>query len=213
MVEIVIVYDNSAKGDFIADWGFSCFIKTKGVKVLFDTGADADILAHNLILAGLDDFDYVFLSHEHYDHVGGLNAVLDKTSCVIALSSFSKKLKNTIKAKTELVEVDKALEFEKGLYSTGELGRFVKEQSLVVEVKGKYFVITGCSHPGLDVILAKAEEFGEVMGVMGGFHGFNRLEILKRYEIVIPCHCTVYKREILAMDNSRECFAGCRLKL
>jgi len=106
---------------------------------------------------------------------------LDKTSCVIALKSFSKKLKDTIKSKTELIEVDKAVEFEKGHSSTGELGRFVKEQSLVVEVRGKYFVITGCSHPGLDVILVKAEEFGDVIGVTGGFHGFNKLEILTLY--------------------------------
>ena len=210
-MKITVVYDNEAKSPFIADWGFSCLIESC-VRVLFDTGASPEILSHNLSLIGVDDFDYVVLSHEHYDHVGGLSAVIDKASCVLALKTFSRRLKDFIRSKAELIEVVEPLEFE-NFVTTGSLGRIIKEQSLVVKTSRGNLVITGCSHPGLDKILRKAEEFGDVFGVMGGFHGFNRLEILQNYDLVIPCHCTVYKREILKMRNAKPCFAGCSFEL
>jgi 7,8-dihydropterin-6-yl-methyl-4-(beta-D-ribofuranosyl)aminobenzene 5'-phosphate synthase len=57
-------------------------------------------------------------------------------------------------------------------------------------------VITGCAHPGLENILSLASNFGEIYGIVGGFHGFSRLEILKGARLIVPCHCTVRKREI-----------------
>ncbi|ADB58023.1 MBL fold metallo-hydrolase [Archaeoglobus profundus] len=210
-MKITVVYDNEAKSPFIADWGFSCLIESR-IRVLFDTGASPEILSHNLSLIGVDDFDYVVLSHEHYDHVGGLSAVIEKTSYVLALKTFSRRLKGFISSKAELIEVVEPIEFE-NFVTTGSLGRIVKEQSLVVKTSKGNFVITGCSHPGLDKILRKAEEFGDVFGVMGGFHGFSKLEILQSYDLVIPCHCTAYKREILKMRNAKPCFAGCSFEL
>ncbi len=208
MVEFFVVYDNEAKNGFISSWGFSCYIESK-VKVLFDTGWDGNILLHNLSLAGIDDFDYIFLSHQHWDHIGGLNHVIDRTSCVVVPQSFSKNLKNEIRRKVDLIEVGGMQKIDDGIYTTGELGSFIKEQSLVVELDNGFFVVTGCSHPGLDVILRTAENLGRVRGVMGGFHGFSRIEILRNYEIVVPCHCTMYKQEILKLKNARECYAGC----
>ncbi len=209
---ITVVYDNDAKEPFLADWGFSCLIESK-IKILFDTGANSKILEHNLSMIDVDDFDYIFLSHEHYDHIGGLNAVIDKTSYVLALKTFSKRLKDFIKSKAELIEVVGPFEFEKNFITTGILGRITKEQSLLIETERGFFVITGCSHPGLDNILRKAEEFGKVIGVMGGFHGFSKIDFLRSYELVIPCHCTYYKDEILKMENSKPCFAGCSFEI
>jgi 7,8-dihydropterin-6-yl-methyl-4-(beta-D-ribofuranosyl)aminobenzene 5'-phosphate synthase len=210
-MRFTVVYDNEAKGDFIADWGFSCLIESK-IRILFDTGADPNILSHNISLIDVNDFDYIFLSHAHYDHVGGLKAVLDSTSHVIALKSFPKSLKDWISSKCELIEVQKILEFEKGFTAIAFEG-FVDEQSLVIDTNLGLFVVTGCSHPGLDVILQHAERFGRVFGVMGGFHGFSRIDMLKNYDLVIPCHCTVYKREILRMPNAKPCFAGCSFEI
>lgn len=212
MVEFFVVYDNEAKDGFVSSWGFSCYIRSK-VRVLFDTGWDGSILIHNLNLAGIDDFDYIFLSHQHWDHIGGLNHVIDRTSCVVVPQSFSRNLKNEIRRKADLIEVKDMRKIDEGIYTTGELGDFIKEQSLVVELDDGFFVVTGCSHPGLDVILKTAERLGKIRGVMGGFHGFSRIEILRRYEIVVPCHCTMYKQEILKLKNARECYAGCSFRI
>ena len=209
MVEFFVVYDNEAIGDFVKGWGFSCYVESKA-KVLFDTGWDGNILLHNLDLAGIDDFDYIFLSHQHWDHIGGLNHVIDRTSYVVVPKSFSRNLKNEIRRKADLIEVEGMQMIDEGLYTTGELGTDIKEQSLIVDLDDGFFVVTGCSHPGLDKILETAGKLGKIRGVMGGFHGFSRIEILKKYEIVIPCHCTKYKREILKFKNAKKCYAGCR---
>ncbi len=205
-----VVYDNVARGDYIADWGFSCIVNYRK-KILFDTGANSSILLHNLSLTKVNDFDYVFLSHEHHDHVGGIDAVLNRTSCVVALNSFSKRLKEKIMRKTEIIEVKGSFEFDKNFFTTGELNGI--EQSLVIKTKNGCFVLTGCSHPGLERIIFEAEKFGEVFGIMGGFHGFRNISMLRDFDVVIPCHCTAYKNEILRLENAKECFAGCKYVL
>ncbi len=213
MPEFAVVYDNEAVEPFIPAWGFSCFVHARNTSILFDTGWDGEILLHNLSLFGIEDFDFVVLSHQHWDHIGGLNHVISRTSYVVVPSTFSPNLKREIARKAELVEVTSPREIAEGIYTTGVLTRPIPEQSLVVEVGRGVFVITGCSHPGLEAILRVAEKFGKVYGVMGGFHGFSRVELLRDYELVIPCHCTVAKEEILKMDNSRRCYAGCSFNL
>ncbi len=208
MVEFSVVYDNEAKNGFVEGWGFSCYVESK-VRVLFDTGWDGNILLHNLELAGIEDFDYIFLSHQHWDHIGGLNHVIDRTSWVVVPQSFSSNLKKEISRRADLIEVTGIRKIDDGIYTTGELGRHIKEQSLIVELDDGFFVVTGCSHPGLNVILETAEKLGCVRGVIGGFHGFSKIDILRNYELVVPCHCTMYKREILKFENARECYAGC----
>ncbi|MEM2046986.1 MAG: hypothetical protein QXQ21_03020 [Candidatus Jordarchaeales archaeon] len=44
-MELRIVYDNEAKLGFKSGWGFSCLL---GDHLLFDTGADADVLLFNM---------------------------------------------------------------------------------------------------------------------------------------------------------------------
>ena len=40
-MKLKIIYDNTAKQGFKADWGFACFIGDAGI--LFDTGGKADL--------------------------------------------------------------------------------------------------------------------------------------------------------------------------
>ena len=212
MIHFAVVYDNEAVGGMIPDWGFSCYIKagTKaGIKILFDTGGNGEILLHNLNLLGLDDFDVIVLSHQHWDHIGGLNSIISGASLVFVPETFSAELKRDIARKVELIEVGNPIKIGDGIYTTGVLNSGVPEQSLLVETGKGVVVVTGCSHPGLDVILARAKKFGEVYGVIGGFHNFRKIEILKNLKFVAPCHCTVLKDKILKMPNSRKCYAGC----
>ncbi len=78
MVRVSILYDNRAIEGLEADWGFSAFIDTAKRKILFDAGADGNILLSNAAAMGVDlsSADTVFVSHNHFDHIGGLSAAI-----------------------------------------------------------------------------------------------------------------------------------------
>jgi len=84
-----------------SEHGLSIYVETAQYKCLLDTGA-SDIFIRNAEKLGIDllDIDYVFISHGHADHIGGLPAFLELNSkAKIVLSSqalnqqfFSKRL-------------------------------------------------------------------------------------------------------------------------
>ena len=101
------------------------------------------------------------------------------------------------------IDVLNPTKISKEVYSTGELGILIKEQSLIINTNKGLVVITGCAHPGIVNIVKKAKEIfpGEqVYLVMGGFHlsgtsdfelkniikDFKKLEVQK----AAPCHCS-----------------------
>jgi len=57
------------------DWGYSAFIEYRGKRILFDTGNNAEIFAHNVKAKNIDltKLDFVVISHRHGDHTSGLN--------------------------------------------------------------------------------------------------------------------------------------------
>ncbi|MDO9548529.1 MAG: MBL fold metallo-hydrolase [Candidatus Marinimicrobia bacterium] len=82
---IKIVYDNtSIRDDLQSDWGFAAVIEVESNRILFDAGADGDILLNNMQKMNLDptSIDTVFISHHHFDHTGGLAAFLAKNNKV-----------------------------------------------------------------------------------------------------------------------------------
>ena len=83
-----------------------------------------------------------------------------------------------------------------GVYTTGELGTWIKEQSLVINTDKGLVVISGCAHPGIVDIVKKAKEQlnKNVYLVLGGFHS-PPLSVVQKFrelgvEKVAPCHCT-----------------------
>ena len=76
---ITVLYDAFGKTSKMQkDWGVSAYIEYGGKKILFDTGNNADIFAHNVQAKGIDltVLDFVVVSHRHGDHTSGLNYVL-----------------------------------------------------------------------------------------------------------------------------------------
>ena len=181
-MKITILYNNEANQDFKSGWGFSCLIEKKE-KLLFDTGDSGSKLMYNMRRLKIEpeDIDKVVLSHNHWDHTGGLKEFV--------------KVNN--KAEVFYPEFfSKPEELCPGIYSTGALGTFIKEQSLVINTEKGNIVVTGCAHPGLENILESAKQLGKIYGVLGGLHGFSKLERLQGIQLIAPCHCTQYKRAI-----------------
>jgi 7,8-dihydropterin-6-yl-methyl-4-(beta-D-ribofuranosyl)aminobenzene 5'-phosphate synthase len=60
------------------DWGFSAFVEHGGKRILFDTGNNAEMFAHNVKALGVDltRLDFVVISHRHGDHTDGLRHLL-----------------------------------------------------------------------------------------------------------------------------------------
>ena len=204
-MKITTVYDNevyagqgaSAIG-LKSEWGFSCLIEVSGEQILFDTGGDGSILLHNMEMLGIDpeDPEKIVLSHEHWDHVGGIPDLLElnRDAEIYLLASFSESFKSKIR--NPVIEVNGPAEICDLVHTTGELGGDIKEQSLALETENGIVVVTGCAHPGIREIMSKTSEFGEMYGIMGGFHGFCDYPVLNGMKFLSPCHCTQHLREI-----------------
>ena len=212
---ITVVYDNETLDQSLAtDWGFAAVVKdSRGAMLLFDTGADADILLRNMRLLEFDpqDIATVVLSHWHWDHAGGLSAILENAPNATLFVPPGQQ--HRVLSQHTTVVGAAPLQIAPGLYSTGMLGGI--EQALVLKDEKGAFVITGCAHPGVPAILTAASTLGRPYGLLGGLHGFSRLDMLDSLDYVYPCHCTQRKVEILRRfpGKAKPCGAGLSIQL
>ncbi len=124
---ITVICDNyTARDDLEASWGFACLIEHNGKNILFDTGSDEVVLRHNMKKLGINptSIDLLMISHQHWDHVGGiytiLNARRDLRVCVGR--SFSVNFQNDMKRYgADVISVHGAGEISPGLFTTGNL--------------------------------------------------------------------------------------------
>ncbi|MBP2147118.1 7,8-dihydropterin-6-yl-methyl-4-(beta-D-ribofuranosyl)aminobenzene 5'-phosphate synthase [Methanofollis sp. W23] len=174
--------------------GFSCYIEEAAL--LFDTGGDPAILSANLKTLGIDpaDIQTLVLSHDHWDHVGGLQAVLgrnpDLTVCIP--DTFSEKTRVAVAAAGTVVVIDGWQELAPGLFTTGPCGEHPAEQSLALRTEQGYLLVTGCAHPHIGEIIRSVGNHGPVMGAIGGFHSVSDddLDVLTTLVYLSPSHCT-----------------------
>jgi 7,8-dihydropterin-6-yl-methyl-4-(beta-D-ribofuranosyl)aminobenzene 5'-phosphate synthase len=210
-MDLTIVYDDEPSDDqrLIADHGFSCWIESDDEVILFDTGTKGDILLHNLKHCGKDPsrISKIVLSHEHYDHNGGLPMLLSQLNQVTVYRIDERPSASSITS----IAVREPMRIGDGICSTGRLpGSPLDEQSLIVELEHGLVVLTGCSHSGVGAILNVAGQQGKVLGLIGGFHGFSEFDVLEPLSCICPCHCTVHKKKICSMYplKTRTCHVG-----
>jgi 7,8-dihydropterin-6-yl-methyl-4-(beta-D-ribofuranosyl)aminobenzene 5'-phosphate synthase len=175
---MTILYDNYlAVEGTKTEWGFSCFIEGAEKTILFDTGGDSKILMHNINYLNIDlsKVDQIVISHNHWDHIGGLTAVLEKIPNKPVYLPYSvpyDSIRRTEIAGGNVVPVNEPVEICKHVFLTGEMGDQIKEQSLIVNTPKGMVIVTGCSHPGIVNILKRAKEIldRDIYLVFGGFH-------------------------------------------
>lgn len=205
---LTIIYDNNAYDPRLRTaWGFSCLIEYRGQVILFDTGGDSPTLLANMATLDIDPsrIEAVVLSHIHGDHTEGLSGLLPLAGddlTVFVPQSFPARFKDAVRTRAPLVEVTGPRDIGEKVFTTGQLGRGIIEQSLALKTDQGLVVVTGCAHPGIVEVVRKAKALsgGEVCLVLGGFHlggksqreiegiisEFRRLGVRK----VAPCHCT-----------------------
>ena len=81
-MNVVCVIDDAVQrsSPFWGEHGLAFLIETEAGRLLFDTGQSGTVLLHNLELLGVDPatIDALAISHAHYDHTGGLPALLER---------------------------------------------------------------------------------------------------------------------------------------
>jgi 7,8-dihydropterin-6-yl-methyl-4-(beta-D-ribofuranosyl)aminobenzene 5'-phosphate synthase len=175
-VKITILYDNYVYSPSTkSDWGFSCLIEGTEKTILFDTGMKGELLLNNVdkLNADLTKADILFLSHIHLDHTGGIDSVVSRITDLQAC--IPKSFPDDFEKRTGLKvvnRIDKPVEICKEVFSTGEMGNQIKEQSLIINTEKGLVVITGCAHQGIIELLKKAKEIlgKDIYLVIGGFH-------------------------------------------
>ncbi|WP_232460746.1 MBL fold metallo-hydrolase [Thermococcus barossii] len=138
----VLVEDYSGyESPYLAQHGVSFLVEKGGKRILFDTGQSAGPILHNMGLLGIEpsSIDYVFLSHCHYDHTGGLLEMLraiGKRILLIAHPDIFRRhfvtkphlrdvgipfRREEVEELAELYLTARPLEIVGGVYSTGEI--------------------------------------------------------------------------------------------
>ena len=231
---LTVLYDNYQYDlSCQSEWGFNCLIETEEMTVLFDTGGEADVLAHNVDALGVDlsSVDCVVISHEHWDHVGGLSVILEERPGipVYVPDLVPYLVKSNIRSMGgEVVETDNSTVLSAGIAITSVHRRNVPEQALMICTDEGTILVTGCSHPGVENFALEAAEAleSEIRLVIGGFHlgsatEFILLGIIDGFDEagvqnIAPTHCTgdnsiEYLREHYG-DQFIEVGAGFRLE-
>ena len=156
-VKVTVLAENSVVVPFnvIGEHGFAAFVETPDFNFLFDTGQGKALVNNALALKkDLTSIKFLYLSHGHYDHTGGIENLLKIKSPLIVYThkdAFSKRYwsKNNVKiyvgipfSKAYLeslganfVYEQEFREIEKGIYSSGEIERKTDFEKIDEEMK------------------------------------------------------------------------------
>ncbi len=193
-MKITILCNDSAKDGFFSEHGLSLLIDNE---TIFDTGS-TDIAVKNAEKLGINfkRVKRIFVSHGHYDHMGGLLYLLRKTGEVdlyIHRKALIPKYSETRFAgpsynwkdvekmsRVHLLDGDTVIDdfeiinkvrtnpdiIDKRFKINGIQDTFEDEINLFKDG----VLLTGCAHRGIEYILEEASRRHGVHSVVGGFH-------------------------------------------
>ena len=242
--QITVLYDAFGKSsDMHKDWGYAALVEYGGKRILFDTGNNPDILAHNAQVKGIDlsKLDFVVMSHRHGDHMGGLSYVL-KVNPTVKIYAPKEGLGGVYGSDppSTFYRKDASLPPEQRYYDGAppDIMRFgsawpganfqlvdrdteiapdihlialvsdkpgtleLRELSLAISTPEGIVIVVGCSHPGIDKIVASASTINpRVHLIAGGVHlvtasdsDIDRIVTTLhdqfKVDYVVPGHCT-----------------------
>ncbi|MCD6227859.1 MAG: MBL fold metallo-hydrolase [Candidatus Omnitrophica bacterium] len=210
--------------DFEGGWGVSYLVDDD---LLFDTGEKFSYIEKNSKLMGIDlmKITKVVISHQHWDHIQGLDGLLEmnKGITVYVCAHSSKDFKDHIlRRKVKLVEVKDMVSIKEGIYSSGESfasykGEGIAEQSLIIDRGKDLVLLCGCAHFGLLNIIEKVRRSfnKDIYCLIGGFHLMDKekrfieyvvRECRKAVKKIAPSHCTGFPAVSLFREVFKEDF-------
>ena len=171
-------------------------------------------MLNNLVNLDIDPstINKIVISHEHWDHNGGLKALWPLVGDI----GLYRLVKKNPGENISLTTVEQSQEIAKGIFTTGRLNGTPKdEQSLVLNGEKGCYVLAGCSHPGVKTIFDAVKHYGDIIGIIGGLHGFDDFSILENLQMVCPAHCTKHKDKIYELfpKTSIKCGVGKVIKI
>lgn len=197
-------------------WGLSVLIDGD---ILFDTFYNYKKLSKKLKRneVELDQLKSIIISHDHWDHTGGLWGLLESRhglDVYLPSRATNKTKKRVNDAGAKLIDLQDIKQVKPAIYVSNELdgsfsGGVVAEHNVVIKADKGLVVLVGCAHPGIVEIIQKIKKDFDtpIYGVMGGFHLMNssakeitacanalKAEGLK---MVAPTHCTGWRAEII----------------
>ena len=207
-LDLTVLADNYPNGELSALWGLSILIETSSSTVLLDTGQSYSVLRDNALSLAKDlsEVDFVVISHEHWDHIGGLSYIeeVNPGVTVYVPSLIDTQTFNTInQSNLNVIKINETTIIQRGFAIVGELNGPPYEQALVVNVKDVGLVsFVGCSHPGVENVIGKVTTDLRIdtYMVIGGFHMVSATEqqiedtIESLFELgvkkIFPIHCS-----------------------
>lgn len=205
-----ILYDTSepAVPGLKPGFGYAVYIHADGKRILLDTGTDADVMEHNLTAAGVDvgELDMVVVSHNHFDHAGGLKRIRAMSPDVPVYVPPDQVFSvDDVQVVEDYLQVTSKVFVIRGHTDVPTAG-ISDDLSVVLHGLPGPYVLSTCSHSGVGQILDRASKLtgDDVYYFSGGARLVHRpaadtrlvAEALerRRIQVVSPSHCSLSHR-------------------